>query len=101
LAIALEEVRVSLDQMVVLDHTHISRTTGWHMHIGIEAPARVATVQWLGDDGKRQRQVLQLAPEEGCTTGMLVLRFVEGSDGVEVEKSVRPVPDPLPYPDDL
>lgn len=91
LADPLEEVRVTLDQMVVLDHTHISRTSGWHMYIGIESPARVATVQWLGDDGKRQQQVLQLLPDEGCTRGKLVLRFVEGTDGVEVQKSVRPL----------
>lgn len=87
----LDEVRVVLDQTVVLHSAYVSRIASSNMHIGIKAPAQVATVQWLGDDGKRQRQVLQLTPEEGCTKGMLVLRFVEGTDGVEVQMSVRPL----------
>jgi len=93
----IEDVAVWLDQVEVVQHVRMSRLTPTYMHIGVQGPARVATVQWTGEDGRKRQQVIELAAAKGCTEGMLVLRFVDGTDGIAVEKSMRTnINQPLP-----
>jgi len=89
-AVPLDRVGVKLDEMMVLRSAYFSPGASKYMYVSARQPTRRATVKWTSDDGERQLQVLELAPAESCAEGMLVLRFVEGPDGIRVEKEVRP-----------
>lgn len=88
--ILLEGVGVKLDEMMVVRAAYLSPRASQYMYISAQNPPSRATVQWAVGNGERQLQVLELSPAESCTEGMLILRFVEGPDGIRVEKEVRP-----------